>query len=130
MLALGSVVVDQTRSAAERIDDYVTLEDADGQHRRRAGHRPAAAVARQRTGSSGIQIQEQATDWVDNLGAGEISGYTQDAISFAQGAAFSLVVTLFNLVLIVVIAIYMLLDMERLEDIDRPSLPAGRRRCA
>ena len=30
--------------------------------------------------------------------------YTQDAISFAQGAAFSIVVTLFNLVLIVVIA--------------------------
>ena len=71
-----------------------------------------------------IQIQKQATDWADNLGAGEISKYTQDAISFAQGAAFSIVVTLFNLVLIVVIAIYMLLDMERLERLDRPPLPA------
>ena len=72
-----------------------------------------------------IQIQKQATDWVDNLGAGEISGYTQDAISFAQGAAFSIVVTLFNLVLIVVIAIYMLLDMERLEGAIDRRFPPG-----
>ena len=119
VLALGSVVVDQARSAAERIDDYVTLEnwtgstgaelDIDRLQRWLDAH-----------GLESIQIQEQATDWVDNLGAGEISGYTQDAISFAQGAAFSLVVALFHLVLIVVIAIYMLLDMERLENIDRP----------
>ena len=127
MLALGSVVVDQTRSAADRIDDYVTVERRD---------RARPAPSRTSTGSSGgstttassaIQIQKQATDWVDNLGAGEISRYTQDAISFAQGAAFSIVVTLFNLVLIVVIAIYMLLDMERLERVDRPPLPARRR---
>ena len=77
-----------------------------------------------------IQIQKQATDWADNLGAGEISNYTQDALSFAQGAAFSIVVTLFNLVLIVVIAIYMLLDMERLERLDRPPLPTRRRPAA
>ena len=72
-----------------------------------------------------IQIQKQATDWVDNLGAGEISELHQDAISFAQGAAFSIVVTLFNLVLIVVIAIYMLLDMERLESVIDRRFPPG-----
>ena len=72
-----------------------------------------------------IQIEKQATDWADNLGAGEISKYTQDALSFAQGAAFSIVVTLFNLVLIVVIAIYMLLDMERLERLIDRRFPPG-----
>ncbi len=124
-LALGSVVVDQTRSAADRIDAYVTVEDETGQtgaeqdiDRFQAwldGH-----------GLERVQIEQQATDWVDNLGAGEISKYTQDAISFAQGAAFSIVFTLFSLILIVVIAIYMLLDMPRLEaSIDRRFPPHG-----
>jgi predicted PurR-regulated permease PerM len=118
-LALGSVVDDRTRSAADRIDSYVTVQDT-------AGKTGAAQDIDRLQGwldnhrLERIQIQKQATDWVDNLGAGEISKYTQDAISFAQGAAFSIVVTLFNLVLIVVIAIYMLLDMQRLEaSIDR-----------
>jgi len=124
-LALGSVVVDQTRSAADRIDAYVTVQDETGQtgaeqdiDRFQAwldGH-----------GLERIQIEQQTTDWVDNLGAGEISNYTQDAISFAQGAAFSIVFTLFSLILIVVIAIYMLLDMPRLEaSIDRRFPPHG-----
>ena len=128
VLALGSVVVDQTRSATERIDDYVTIADSAGS----TGAEQDIDRLQAWLDSHGlerIQIQKQATDWVDNLGAGEISKYTQDAISFAQGAAFSIVVTLFNLVLIVVISIYMLLDMERLEGGDRPPLSAGRRAC-
>ncbi len=118
-LVLGGIVVDQSRSAAERIDGYVTAEDTDGTTG--AEHDIDRLQAwLDAHGLERIQIQEQATDWADNLGAGEISGYTQDAISFAQGAAFSIVVTLFNLVLIIVIAIYMLLDMQRLENaIDR-----------
>jgi predicted PurR-regulated permease PerM len=39
----------------------------------------------------------------------------QDAISVAQGAAFGAVYFLFSLILVVVISIYMLLDMPRLE---------------
>ena len=125
VLALGSVVVDQTRSATERIDDYVTLDGAGG----KTGAEQDIDRLQQWLDTHGlerIQIEKQATDWVDNLGAGEISGYTGDAISFAQGAAFSIVVTLFNLILIVVISIYMLLDMERLERvIDRRFPPGG-----
>ncbi len=125
VLALGGIVVDQSRSATDRIDDYLTLEGSTGS--------TGAELDIDRLqrwldahGLDRIQIEEQATDWVDNLGAGEISGYTQDAISFAQGAAFSVVVALFHLVLIVVIAIYMLLDMERLEGaIDRRFPPGG-----
>ena len=110
------------------IDEYVTVEDAGG----KTGAEQDIDRLQQWLDTHGlerIQIEKQATDWVDNLGAGEISNYTQDAISFAQGAAFSIVVTLFNLVLIVVIAIYMLLDMERLERLDRPPLPARRTAC-
>ena len=124
VLALGSVVVDQTRSATDRIDDYLTLDSSAGTGAEQDIDRLQEWLDAH--GLERIRIQQQATDWVDNLGAGEISGYTQDAISFAQGAAFSLVVALFHLVLIVVIAIYMLLDMERLERmIDRRFPPGG-----
>ena len=123
-LALGSVVVDQTRSASGRIDDYLTVDNANG--------RTGAEQDIDRLqlwfdthGLERIQIQKQATDWADNLGAGEISSYTQDAISFAQGAAFSIVVTLFNLILIIVISIYMLLDMPRLESAINRRFPPG-----
>ncbi len=46
VLALGSVVVDQTRSATDRIDDYVTVDGHHRPDRGGAGHRPAAGVAR------------------------------------------------------------------------------------
>ena len=123
-LALGSVVADQTRSATARVDDYVTVDGAGGktgaeQDIDRLQHWLDTHRLER------IQIQKQATDWADNLGAGEISNYTQDALLFAQGAAFSIVVTLFNLVLIVVIAIYMLLDMERLERLIDRRFPPG-----
>jgi predicted PurR-regulated permease PerM len=60
-------------------------------------------------------VQEQVDDWIASLGAGEISNYVHDAISFAQGAALSVILFFFALILIVVISIYMLLDMPRLE---------------
>ncbi len=126
-LALGSVVVDQTRTAADRIDAYLTVEGASGETGAEQDIDRLQAWLDDH-GLDSIQIEQQATDWVDNLGAGEISKYTQDAISFAQGAAFSIVFTLFSLILIVVIAIYMLLDMPRLEaSIDRRFPPHGGR---
>jgi predicted PurR-regulated permease PerM len=124
-VALGSVVVDQSRSAAERVDDYVNVEGSSGQT---GAERDIDRLQGwlDDHGLERIQIRKQALDWVDGLGAGEISNYTQDAISFAQGAATSVVLLLFNLVLIVVIAIYMLLDMERLEQrVDRRFPPYG-----
>jgi predicted PurR-regulated permease PerM len=126
-LALGSVVVDQTRQAADRIDTYLTVEDEAG---RTGAEQDIDRLQRwlDDHGLERIQIEQQATEWVDNLGAGDISRYTQDAISFAQGAAFSLVTMLFSLILIVVISVYMLLDMPRLEGaIDRRFPPHGGR---
>ena len=47
-------------------------------------------------------------------------------ITFAQGAAFGVIQVLFSLILIVVISVYMLLDMDRLERaIDRRFPPHG-----
>ncbi len=126
LIAIGAVAFDQARNAAGRIDDYVTVEDSgtgqtaaevdiDGLQAWLDGH-----------GLEQVQVREQFTKWVDSLSAGEISGYAQDAISFAQGAAFSVVLLLFSLILVVVISIYMLLDMQRLEQsIDSRFPPHG-----
>ena len=120
LVALGTIVVSETRSAADRIDVYLTEEDS-------LTGRTGAEVDVDRLqawlnehGLEGIELDEQLNDLTDSIGAGEISGYAQDAISFAQGAARSVILFLFSVVLVVVIAIYMLLDMPRLEaSIDR-----------
>ena len=72
------------------------------------------------TGSRGSKIQKQFDELVSDLSAGELSGYVQDALVFARGRRFGAIVLLFAIILVVVISIYMLLDMPRLEaSIDR-----------
>jgi predicted PurR-regulated permease PerM len=126
IVALGTVVVSETRSGAERIDAYLTEEDA-------ASGQTGVEVDVDRLqawlddhGLEGIRIEQQLDDLTESIGAGDVSGYVQDAISFAQGAALSVILLLFSMVLVVVITIYMLLDMPRLERaIDRRFPPAA-----
>jgi predicted PurR-regulated permease PerM len=117
LVAVGAVALDQARSASDRIDEYVTNENP------RTGATPAEEDIDSLQawlddhGLERIQIRKQANDWIASLSAGEISGYAQEAISFARGAAFSVVLLLFSIILIAVISIYMLLDMQRLEQL-------------
>ena len=126
LIAVVTVVVEQARSAADRGDAYLTEESG------RTGLTGAEVdVERFQVwlddhGLGRIQVREQLTDWLETLSGEEVSGYTQDLISFAQGAAFGVIQLLFSLILIVVISVYMLLDMERLERaIDRRFPPHG-----
>jgi predicted PurR-regulated permease PerM len=126
LVALGTVVVSESRSAADRIDAYFTEASP------RTGQTDAEVdVDRLQSwlndhGLEGIQLEEQLNDLTDSIGAGDISGYAHDAISFAQDAALSVILLLFSLILVVVISIYMLLDMPRLEAaIDRRFPPHG-----
>jgi predicted PurR-regulated permease PerM len=126
LVALTTVVVDQTRSAADRIDAYVTEED--GQTGTTGAEQDIDSLQAwlDDHGLESIRIRDQANDWLNSLSAGEISGYAQDALTFARGAAFEVVLFLFSVILIVVISIYMLLDMERLErSIDSRFPPHG-----
>jgi predicted PurR-regulated permease PerM len=114
LIAVGAVAVDQARNAADRVDEYITEDNEAGE--------TAAEMDIDRLqvwlddhGLERIRIRRQVNDWLDSLSAGELSGYAQEVISFAQGAAFSVVLLLFSLILVVVISIYMLLDMQRLE---------------
>lgn len=125
LIAIGVIAFDRASRAADQADEYVTEELASGQ--------TAAEIDLDRfqawlddNGLEQIQVREQINEWLDGLSGGEISGYAQEAIAFAQGAAFSFVVLMFSLILIVVISIYMLLDMQRLErSIDARFPPHG-----
>jgi predicted PurR-regulated permease PerM len=114
LVAVGVVAVDQARNAADRVDEYVTEELGTGQTAAEEDIDRLQAWLDDH-GLEDIRIRRQVNEWLESLSAGEISGYAQDAISFAQGAAFSFVLLLFSIILIVVISIYMLLDMQRLE---------------
>lgn len=126
LVALGTVVVSETRSAADRIDAYFSQESP-------VTGKTGAEVAVDRLqrwlddhGLEGIQLETQLNDLTDSVGASDVSGYAQDAISFAQGAALSVILFVFSAILVIVIAIYMLLDMPRLEGtIDRRFPPHG-----
>jgi predicted PurR-regulated permease PerM len=126
LVALGTVVVSETRSAADRIDAYLTEENP-------VTGKTGAEVDVDRLqqwlndhGLEGVKLEQQLNDLTDSIGAGDVSKYAQDAISFAQGAAKSVILFVFSVVLVVVISIYMLLDMPRLEaSIDRRFPPHG-----
>ncbi len=125
--ALGTVVVDQTRTAVERIDAYLTEEQAPGLNR--TGAQVDIKHLQQWLDDHGLEsvrVDGQLDELVSGLSAGDVSGYAQDAIALAQGAAFGVIVLLFALILVIVIAVYMLLSMPRLERaIDRRFPPAG-----
>ena len=72
-------------------------------------------------------MKKSLTNWADSLKAKDITNLTKQLFSFAKGAARTVIVGLFSLILIIVISIYMLLDFERLEAAHRPAVPAARR---
>ena len=114
MIAIGVVVVDQSREAADRIDDYLTVErgqssqtDAEQDVERLQGWLDDHGLER-------IEVREQGQELVDSLREADPQEYTSRAIEFLEGAALSIFELLFSLVLIIVVSIYMLLDMGRL----------------
>jgi predicted PurR-regulated permease PerM len=113
--AIGAIAVDQTKQASDRIDNYVTKESPVTGQTGAEEDIDSLQAWLDDHGLKRIKIKKQVNDWIASLSAGEISGYVQDAISFARGAALSIVLFVFAIILIVVISIYMLLDMPRLE---------------
>jgi predicted PurR-regulated permease PerM len=114
VIALGAVVIDQSREAADRIDTYLTVES--GQTGETDAERDVDRLQAwlDDHGLERIQIREQGQDFVDSLREADPQEYTSRAIDFLEGAALSIFELLFSLVLIIVVSIYMLLDMGRL----------------
>jgi predicted PurR-regulated permease PerM len=127
ILALATVVVDQTRSASKRTDNYFTVA---------SGHPPLTGAERDLERLQQwlnahhlrrIQVEKQGTHFLNQIGAKDVEKYTTKALNWAEGAGFAVVTLLFSIVLVVVVSIYMLLDMDRLTDaVDRRFPPRGR----
>jgi predicted PurR-regulated permease PerM len=112
--ALGTVVVNQTKSSASRVDDYFTV--AHGRpyetHAYRDVDRFQHWLNTHHLG--GVKIRKQGHDIVNRIRRKDISKDTGKVVSFVEGAAIGTIKFLFSLVLVIVVSIYMLLDMPRL----------------
>src|SRR5207253_1232491 len=114
VVALATVVVNQTRKSADRVDSYFTVEH--GQNHRTHAERDLDRLQLwlDHHHLKRIEIRKQGQDFLNNIGTKDVQKYTSKAISWAEGAAISVFQLLFSTVLVVVISIYMLLDMPRL----------------
>jgi len=128
LIALGSVVVSQTKTAADRVNSYFIVL-----------HGPNHITSADRDVNrlqiwldhhhlAGIRIEKQGHTLVKKIRQRDIGKYTHRIVNFVEGAAISIGKALFDGVLILVISIYMLLDMQRLSRADnRRFPPAGGR---
>jgi predicted PurR-regulated permease PerM len=126
-LALATVVVQQTRSAAHRVDNYFTT--ASGHPRQTGAEQDLARfqvwLDHHRLGS--VHVERSGRKFLDQVGTKDVQKYTSRALQWAEGAGLTVVTLLFDAVLLVVVSIYMLLDMQRLtEAVDRRFPPHGR----
>ncbi len=127
ILALATVVVQQTRHASHRVDAYFTVASG---HPRATGAEQDLARFQHWLNAHHlrrIQVERQGTRFLDQIGAKDVEKYTTKALNWAEGAGAAVVSLLFSVVLVVVVSIYMLLDMHRLtEAVDRRFPPRGR----
>jgi predicted PurR-regulated permease PerM len=112
--ALGTVVVNQTKSSASRVDDYFTV--AHGRPYNTEAYRDVDRLQDWLNTHhlSGVKVRKQGHDLVNRIRRHDVSKYTGKVITFVEGAAIGTIKFLFSLVLVIVVSIYMLLDMPRL----------------
>jgi predicted PurR-regulated permease PerM len=125
LVAVGTVVVSQTKTAANRFNDYFTVKhgqtDAD-----RDIHRLQLWLDTHHLKS--VKVEEKGHRIVKRIRQRDVGKYTSRIVNFVEGAAVSVGRALFDFVLILVASIYMLLDMQRLSRaVDRRFPPHGGR---
>src|SRR5256885_5637447 len=114
VVALATVVVNQTRKSADRVDSYFTVEHGQSRQTHAEHDLDRFQLWLDHHHLKQIKVRQQGQDFLNNIGTKDVQKYTSKAISWAEGAAISVFQLLFSTVLIVVISIYMLLDMPRL----------------
>jgi predicted PurR-regulated permease PerM len=128
-IALATVVVNETKSASNRVDAYFTKAHGQPPQTDAAHDIDRLQNWLNTHGLKRVKIRTQAHDFLNNIGTKDVQKYTSRAITWAEGAAISIVSLLFSTVLIIVISVYMLLDMPKISrGVDRrfPPLPGGR----
>ena len=114
ILAIVTAVVSETKTAANRFNDYFTNR-----------HGTAGQTAADRDVDrlqhwldthhlKSVKVQKQGHNIVKRVRKRDVGKYTNKIVTFVEGAAVSIGKTLFSIVLLIVVSVYMLLDMERL----------------
>ena len=111
LIALGTVVVTQTKTAANRFNDYFTVKNGQTAADRDV-NRLQHWLDTHRLRS--IKIEQKGHNLVKRIRQRDVGKYTHRIVNFVEGAAISIGKAVFDFVLIVVASIYMLLDMQRL----------------
>jgi predicted PurR-regulated permease PerM len=112
--AIGIVVVNQSQSAADRIEAYLTVEHGQTGQTGFEEDVDDLQLWLDDHGLERIDVREQGDQIAQDFREANVEEYTSRAIDFIRGAAFSIFELIFSLVLILVVSIYMLLDMGRL----------------
>jgi predicted PurR-regulated permease PerM len=114
VIALATVVVQQTRHVSHRVDNYFTVA---------SGHPKETGAARDLTHLQHwlnthhlkrVKVEKQGTKFLNSIGTKDVQKYTTKALTWAEGAGLAVVGLLFSIVLVIVVSVYMLLDMHRL----------------
>ena len=115
IVAIGIVVVDQSQSAADRIDNYLRVEN--GQSSQTGFEEDVDDLQlwlNDHRLTRRIDIREQGNNIAEDFKNSDVEKYTTRAIDFLRGAALGIFGLIISLVLVVVVSVYMLLDMNRL----------------
>jgi predicted PurR-regulated permease PerM len=114
IFGIASAVVSQTKTAANRFNDYFTH-----------AHAPSGQTAAYEDVNRlqqwlnahhlrSIKIERQGHRIVNQIRRRDVGKYTHRIVTFVEGAAISIGKTLFSAVILLVVSIYMLLDLQRL----------------
>ncbi|MBA3734133.1 MAG: AI-2E family transporter [Actinobacteria bacterium] len=115
IVALGTVVVSETKTAAKRVDSYFT--NVNGQTHQVEAGRDIDRLQRWLDGHrlGAIKIQDRGHRLVRDIRRHDVGKYTTKVINFLEGAAISIGKLLFSVIVVLVVSIYMLLDFPKLE---------------
>jgi predicted PurR-regulated permease PerM len=126
ILALATVVVDQTKTAANRFNEYFT--DTNGRTRETEADRDVDRLQHwlDTHHLKSVKMQKRGHEFVTRVRERDVGKYTSRVVDFAEGTAISVGKGLFATILLFVISIYMLLDMPRFgRFLDRRFPPQG-----
>jgi predicted PurR-regulated permease PerM len=113
ILALATAVVGQTKTAANRFNDYFT--NAHGTTGQTSADRDIDRLQHWLNTHhlKSVKVEKRGHRLVTQIQERDVGKYTHKIVVFVEGAAISIGKTLFSLVLLLVVSVYMLLDMER-----------------
>ena len=114
ILAVTTAVVGQTKTAANRFNAYFT--HAHGTAGQTSADRDVdrLQVWLNAHHLKSIKVQKRGHNLVRQIRQRDVGKYTHKIVTFVEGAAISIGKTLFSVVLLFVVSVYMLLDLQRL----------------